>query len=158
MTGVLLSTIMSEGKPPSESSASMTRIMMPVDANILGNVFGGTILKLVDELAAIVAFRHARRNVVTASIDRVDFHSPIYVGDFLRLKANLNYVGRSSMEVGVRIEAENPLTGEVRHTGTCSLTYVALDEKGRPTAAPRLRIETEEERRRFEEAEGRRRR
>jgi len=136
----------------------MTRIMMPVDANVLGNVFGGAILKLVDELAAVVAFRHARKNVVTASIDRVDFHSPVYVGDLLSLKAGLNYVGRSSMEVGVRAEAENPLTGEVRHTGTCHLTYVALDEEGKPAPVPRLRVETEEERRRFEEAERRRKR
>lgn len=143
-------------KTARESIATLTRIMMPMDANVQGNVFGGSILKLVDEVASIVAARHAGTNVVTASIDRLDFYAPVYVGDFLRLMASLNYVGRTSMEVGVRIEAENPLTGEIRHTGTCYLTYVALDGKGRPTEVPRLKIETEEERKRWEEAERRR--
>lgn len=127
-----------------------------MDANIAGNVFGGTILRLVDEVASIVAFKHARSNVVTASIDRIDFHSPVYVGDMLRLIASINYVHKTSMEVGVRAEAENPLTGDIRHTGTCYLTYVALDKNRKPIPVPRLKPQTEEEKRRWKEATERR--
>jgi len=134
----------------------MTRIMMPMDANVAGNVFGGTILRLVDEVASIVAFRHSRRNVVTASIDRMDFFSPVYIGDLLRLYASINYAHRTSMEVGVRVEAENPGSGRVRHTGTCYLTLVALDKEGKPTRVPELRVETDNEKRRWAEAEIRR--
>ena len=112
---------------------------MPMDANVAGNVFGGAILRLVDEVASIVAFKHARSNVVTASIDRMDFFSPVYIGDLLRLIASINYVHKTSMEIGVRVEAEDPLTGNVRHTGTCFLTYVALDRKGKPSPVPGTR-------------------
>ncbi len=143
-------------KTPSESSTTMVRIMMPMDTNVAGNVFGGTILRLIDEVASIVAFKHARSNVVTASIDRMDFHSSVYIGDLLRLIASINYVHRTSMEIGVRVEAENPLTGEVRHTGTCFLTYVALDKNGKPKPVPPLRPETEDEKRRWTDAEERR--
>jgi len=143
-------------KTPSQSATTMIRIMMPMDANVAGNVFGGTILRLIDEVASIVAFRHARSNVVTASIDRMDFHSPVYIGDFLRLIASVNYVHRTSMEIGVRVEAENPITGERRHTGTCYLTYVALDKSGKPKSVPALIPETEDERRRWVEAGSRR--
>ena len=129
---------------------------MPMDANVVGNVFGGTILRLIDEVASIVAFKHARSNVVTASIDRMDFLAPVYIGDLLRLNASINYVHRTSMEVGVRVEAENPLTGQVRHTGTCFLTYVALDKNRQPTPVPPLTPETEEDKRRWAEAEVRR--
>src|SRR3972149_9170361 len=146
------------GKTPSQSSTMLVRIMMPMDANFVGNVFGGTILRLIDEVASIVAFKHARSNVVTASIDRMDFYSPVYIGDMLRLIASINYVHRTSMEIGVRAEAENPLTGEGRHTGTCFLTYVALDKNGKPTRVPSLTPETEEEKRRWAEAEDRRKR
>ena len=134
----------------------MIRIMMPMDANVAGNVFGGTILRLIDEVASIVAFRHARSNVVTASLDRMDFRSPVYIGDFLRLIASVNYVHRTSMEIGVRVEAENPITGERRHTGTCYLTYVALDKSGKPKSVPALIPETEDEKRRWVEAGSRR--
>ena len=130
---------------------------MPMDANVAGNVFGGTILRLIDEVASIVAFKHARNNVVTASLDRMDFFSPVYIGDLLRLIASLNYAHRTSMEIGVRVEAENPLTGQVRHTGTCYLTYVALDKNGKATPVPELTPQTEEEKRRWTEAERRRR-
>ena len=147
-----------QAKPPSESSTRMVRIMMPMDANVAGNVFGGSILRMVDEVASIVAFRHSRNNVVTASLDRMDFISPVYIGDIIRLIASINYTHRTSMEVGVRVEAENPLTGEVRHTGTCYLTYVALDKNRKPTTVPTLRPETSEEKRRWAEAEERRRR
>ena len=110
--------------------------MMPMDANVAGNVFGGAILRLVDETAAIVAYKHARNNVVTASVDRMDFFSPVYIGDLLRLIASINLVHRTSMEIGVRVEAENPVSGEIKHTGTCFLTYVALDKNGKPTEVP----------------------
>lgn len=125
---------------------------MPMDANVVGNVFGGTILRLIDEVASIVALKHARSNIVTASIDRMDFYSPVYVGDMLRLIASINFVHKTSMEIGVRVEAENPLTGEVRHTGTCFLTYVALDSKRKPIPVPRLEPKTEDEKRRWNEA------
>ena len=92
--------------------------MLPVDANPMGNVHGGTILKLVDTAAAVAALRHARTNVVSASIDRMDFYHPVYVGNLLILKASVNYAGRTSMEVGVRIEAEDLKTGKVTHTGS----------------------------------------
>ena len=144
------------GKTPSQSATTMVRIMMPMDANVAGNVFGGSILRLIDEVASIVAFKHARSNVVTASIDRMDFYSPVYIGDLLRLIASINYVHKTSMEIGVRVEAENPITGEVRHTGTCFLTYVALDQARKPTSVPALVTETEEEKRRWVEAEVRR--
>jgi acyl-CoA hydrolase len=130
--------------------------MMPMDANISGNVFGGTILRLIDEVASIVALKHARSNVVTASVDRMDFLAPVYIGDLLRMIASVNYVHKTSMEIGVRVEAENPLTGQTRHTGTCYLTCVALDENGRPKPVPALSADTEEEKRRWVEAETRR--
>jgi acyl-CoA hydrolase len=143
-------------KTPSQSSTTVIRIMMPMDANVAGNVFGGTILRLIDEVASIVAFKHARSNVVTASIDRMDFYSPVYIGDLLRFIASINYAHKTSMEIGVRVEAENPLTGQVRHTGTCFLTYVALDKNGKPVQVPRLALQTDEEKRRWTEAENRR--
>ena len=130
---------------------------MPMDANSAGNVFGGTILRLIDEVGSVVALTHARTNVVTASVDRMDFYSAVYIGDMLRLSASINYVHRTSMEVGVRVEAENPITGEVRHTGTCFLTYVGLDKNRRPTLLPGLKLETDEDRRRWAEARERRR-
>ena len=129
---------------------------MPMDANTSGNVFGGAILKLIDEVGSIVALKHARGNVVTASVDRMDFYHPVYIGDMLRLNASINYVHRTSMEVGVRVEAENPFTGDVRHTGTCFLTYVALDKGHKPCPLPALKLETDDEKRRWAEAEARR--
>jgi acyl-CoA hydrolase len=140
----------------SESALTTTRLMMPEDANPTGHVFGGVILKAIDEIAGMVAVRHARRPAVTASIDRVDFWAPVKVGDMLILKAQVNYVGRTSMEVGVRVEAENPLTGERRHTASAYLTFVAIDENGRPTPIPKVIPETEEQRRRYIEAQKRR--
>jgi acyl-CoA hydrolase len=145
-----------QAKTPSASTITIAKIMMPMDANVAGNVFGGTILRLIDEVASIVAFKHARSNVVTASIDRVDFLAPVFIGDLLRLIASINYVHKTSMEIGVRVEAENPLTGQVRHTGTCYLTCVALDRNGRPFPVPPLIPETDEERRRWTEAQMRR--
>ena len=122
----------------------------------MGNVHGGTILKQVDTAAGVTALRHARMNTVTASIDRMDFYNPVYVGNLLTLKASVNYVGKTSMEIGVRIEAENLTTGKVTHTGSCYLTYVAIDENGNPTEVPEITTETLEEKRRWEAGKKRR--
>lgn len=130
--------------------------MMPTDANVLGNVFGGAIMRYMDEVAAIVAWRHAGKNVVTASIDRMNFYAPVFVGNLLIMKASVNYVGTTSMEIGVRIEAQDPTTRQGAHTGSCYLTYVALNQRGRPTPIPPLIVTTPEERRRFKQALARR--
>ena len=130
--------------------------MMPMDANTAGNVFGGTIMKLIDEVAAMSAHKHARMNVVTASIERMEFHSPVFVGDFLKLTATVNYVHNASMEVGVRVEAENPATGKMRHTGTCYLTFVGLNKSGQPRRLPHLYPTSADEKRRWREAKARR--
>ncbi len=145
-----------EKRKVSDSMTTVARVMMPQDANISGNVFGGSVLKMVDEVAYVAATRHARCNVVTASVDRMDFLSPVRVGDLVRLRANVNAAWHSSMEVGVRIEAEDPRTGEVRHTGSSYLTLVALGPDGKPTAVPELLLETEEDMRRNREAMRRR--
>ena len=121
-----------EGKKISETRVIMGQVMNPESANPAGNVHGGDIMKLIDTAGGVAATRHARAHVVTASIDRIDFHYPVYVGDLLILKASVNFVGKTSMEVGVRVEAENPITGQVRHTGSAYLTYVALDDNRRP--------------------------
>ena len=139
-----------------DSRVQVTQIMYPEYANPSGNVNGGYILKLVDEAAGIVAVRHSRRNCVTASVDRMDFLSPVYVGDLLFAKASINYVSRTSMEVGVRIEAECLRTGTHFHVGSAYLTFVALDVDGKPIEIPKLSLENEQEQRRFEEAEKRR--
>lgn len=135
-----------------ESSLIVSYLVMPSDTNPAGNVHGGVIMKHIDNTAGIVAYRHARANVVTASIDRLDFHNPAFVGELLTLKASLNYVGRSSMEIGVRVEAENLLSGEVRHIASAYLTFVSLDENHRPKGVPQLTFETEEQCRRNQEA------
>jgi acyl-CoA hydrolase len=145
-----------QGKRISESSVTTVQPMSPQDANPAGNVQGGVIMRLVDEAGGIVARRHSRMNTVTASVDRIDFVNPVYIGDVLTIKANLNLVGRTSMEVGARVEAENPITGEIRHTASAFLTYVALDDNGRPAEVPPLILETEEEKRRNKEAQARR--
>jgi acyl-CoA hydrolase len=145
-----------DSKSPTESEITTARLMMPTDANVLGNVFGGAIMKYMDEVAAIVAWRHAGKNAVTASIDRMNFYAPVFVGNLLILKATVNYVGHTSMEIGVRIEAQDPSTRKGAHTGSCYLTYVALDEKGRPTPIPPLKVTTADEKRRFKEGLARR--
>jgi uncharacterized protein (TIGR00369 family) len=145
-----------EGKRTSESSIVMAQQMNPQDANPAGNVHGGVIMKLIDTAAGVVAMRHSRSNAVTASIDRLDFHDPVFIGDVLTLKSSLNLVGKTSMEVGVRVEAENLRTGEIRRTASAYLTYVALDENGRPLEIPPLILETEDEMRRNCEAKARR--
>jgi uncharacterized protein (TIGR00369 family) len=143
-------------KRVNDSRITMAHVMLPQDTNSAGNVHGGSVMKFIDNAAASVAIRHTRSNAVTASVDRIDFHNPVYLGNILTLKASLNMVGKTSMEVGVRVEAENPYTGEVHHTASAYLTIVALDENGRPKEVPGLIIETEEEHRRSREAKARR--
>ena len=145
-----------EGKKISESRVIMAQVMNPESSNPAGNVHGGDIMKLIDTAGGVAATRHARAHVVTASIDRIDFHYPVYVGDLLVLKASVNFVGKTSMEVGVRVEAENTITGKVRHTGSAYLTYVALDDNKRPIQLPPLILETDEDRHRNGEAAQRR--
>jgi len=145
-----------EGKKVKESAIITSKIMMPEDANPVGNVHGGIIMKHVDETAGIVAFRHSRNNSVTASIDSLIFHYPVFVGELLTLKASINMTAKSSMEIGVRIESENLLTGELKHTASAYLTFVALDKAGRPTQVPSLIFETEDEKNRNGQAQTRR--
>jgi uncharacterized protein (TIGR00369 family) len=142
-----------EGKTVSASRVILAQEMTPQDANPAGNVHGGHIMKLADSAAGVVAIRHSGRNCVTATVDRFDFFAPVYVGNLVTLYASLNYVGRTSMEVGVRVEAEELFTGKKTHTNTSYFVMVAIDDAGRPVEVPGLILETEEERRR--NAEGR---
>jgi acyl-CoA hydrolase len=139
-----------------ESQHDTAQLMMPHHANVLGHVFGGVVLSMMDTTAAVSAIRHARLTCVTVSVDRVDFREPIYVGDLLIMKSSVNFVGRTSMEIGIRVEAENLLTGVMRHTNSCYMTFVAVDRDGRPVAVPPLKPETPEELRRHEAARERR--
>lgn len=143
-------------KSPRESAAEMTEVMLPSDANPRGYVFGGVILKHIDLIAGVVAKRHTgAANIVTASIDRVNFLKPVRIGNALILNARLNYVGRSSMEIEVRVEAEDFEKGTRTLTGTAFVTSVALDENGKPMDVPRLLLENEDDKRRFAEGETR---
>lgn len=135
-------------KKVSDSWITMVQQMTQADANLAGNVHGGTIMKLIDNTAGIVAARHAGKSVVTASIDKLDFHAPVHVGDIVRFKASVNYVGKTSMEVGVRVDAENFITGESRHAVSAYLIMVALDSTGRPSEIPQIEFETEDQVRR----------
>ncbi|MBX6342544.1 MAG: acyl-CoA thioesterase [Thermomicrobiaceae bacterium] len=138
-----------------DSEVTLAQLMLPSDANPHGNVHGGTIMKLVDTAAGIAATRHARRRVVTLMIDSMTFLHPVYVGDLVTLRARLTWTGRTSMEVEVTVDAEKPTTGEVTHTSTAYLVYVALDDAGRPTPVPPLLLESEAERERWAAAEAR---
>jgi uncharacterized protein (TIGR00369 family) len=144
------------GKTVQESAVIMAQVMGPPETNPAGNVHGGVIMRLIDTAAGVVATRHARSNSVTASIDRLDFLYPVFSGDLVTFRASLNYVGKTSMEIGVKVHTENLLTGEVRHTASAYLTYVALDKAGRPITLPPLILETDEEKRRNQEAQARR--
>lgn len=130
--------------------------MNVTDANNAGHVHGGTVMKLCDEAAGLAAIRHARQRVVTAAIDRVTFLDPVHVGELLTISASVNAAWRTSLEVGVRVEAENPFTGARRHTSSAYLTMVAVDEHGRPSAVPRFVAESSTEQRREREAQLRR--
>ncbi len=145
-----------QGKSPKETGVTLSHVVTPQDANTAGNVHGGVIMKLIDTAAGVVAARHSSCNVVTASVDRLDFHSPGFIGEILTLKASLNLVGKSSMEVGVRVETENIRTAERRHIASAYLTFVALDESRRPKEVPPLILEDEDEKRRNREAVNRR--
>ncbi len=145
-----------DGKKVSESIVTTAQLMNPENANPAGNVHGGDIMKLIDTAGGVAASRHARAHTVTASIDRIDFHHPVFIGDFLILKASVNFVGKTSMEVGVRVEAENIITGEKRHTGSAYLTFVALDANKRPMPLPPLMLETDVDKHRNAEAAERR--
>jgi acyl-CoA hydrolase len=144
------------GKHPRESAVTMTEIVLPSDANALGTIFGGKIMSWIDIAGAIAAGRHARRVVVTASIDALHFVAPVKVGHVVHIRAMVNFASRTSMEVGVRVDSENLISGELTHTSTAYTTFVALDDHGRPTPVPPVLPETPEEKRRFEEAQKRR--
>lgn len=145
-----------QARKVSETAIIMAQQMLPSDANPMGNVHGGVIMKSIDNTAGAVAIRHARNQAVTASIDRLDFFEPVYVGNVLVLKACVNMVGTTSMEVGVRVEAEDLISGQVRHTASAYLTFVALDPQGRPCRVPPLKLQGPEEHRRYNEAVQRR--
>lgn len=147
------------GKTPRESESTLAESMMPDQLNHHGNVFGGEILALVDKTGGVVARRHARLPVVTVSIDRVEFHEPVYATDYVEAHGVLVWVGRTSMEVMVTVEAENLETGQRRQTNRCFLTYVALDRlNGRPAPVPPLILETPDDQRLYATAERRRER
>jgi acyl-CoA hydrolase len=143
-------------KRPNDSVAVVSELMMPHQVNNLGHVFGGELLSMVDRAAAVAAMRHAGSAAVTVSIDRVDFVEPIYTGELVTCTARLNFVGRTSMEVGVRVEAEDLLSGRKRHTNTCVLTFVAIDANHRPTPVPRLDLSEPDDERRAREGKRRR--
>ncbi|MFN8673003.1 MAG: acyl-CoA thioesterase [Candidatus Sericytochromatia bacterium] len=143
-------------KPVSESVTIMSRLMNPTEANIFGNVHGGNILKLADEVAYVCGCKHSGKPCVTASVDRVDFYHPINIGDLVTFYASVNLVGRSSMEVGVKVVAENIIKGTKIHANTLYFTMVALDENGKPIEVPELLLETVEQQRRNGEAQHRR--
>jgi uncharacterized protein (TIGR00369 family) len=142
-------------KPISVSRIMLSQLMHPEHANLLGNVHGGWVMKLVDEAGALACMRHAQKKVVTVAIDSMTFRQPIKIGDLVILKAEVSYTGRTSMEAAVEVHAENPLTGEQTHTNTAYLVYVALDDEGRPTTVPPLLAETEEERGKMQRAQER---
>lgn len=144
-----------EVRTASHSRSLLVRWMAIGDANSGGFIHGGTVMRLVDEAAGLAAIKHSGRRVVTAGMDRMTFLTPVFVGELLRCSSSVNAVWRSSMEVGVRVEAENPYTGEARHTSTAYLTMVALED-GKPITAPKLVAESEDELRRQREAELRR--
>jgi len=131
--------------------------MQPADANFFGVIHGGVILKLIDEAGGTCAYRFARRRVVTAAIDRMSFHYPVQIGNLVVCRATVNWAGRTSIEVGVRVEAEDLDTGTWLHTNSAYLVFVAVDDERRPAPVPRLLVETEAERRRWDAAEQRRR-
>lgn len=138
------------------AQAILVRWMSVTDANALGRIHGGKVMKLCDEAAGLAAIRHARQRVVTAAVDRLTFLHPVYVGEVLTLRASVNAAWHTSMEVGVRVEAENPVTGETRHTNSAYLTMVAIDEQGLPIEVPPLSPESPLEQRREREAQLRR--
>ena len=143
-------------KKVSASRTEMSQLMLPQHANMGGTVYGGTILSIADGVAYVCAARHAGPNCVTVSVDRVDFREPIKIGELVTFLASVNFTGRSSMQIGIKIFAENLRTGQKRHTNSCYFTMVCLDDRGRPREVPHIVPETAEEKRRYEEGRKRR--
>lgn len=145
-----------EPKPVSASCSILSVVALPRDSNHYGFVYGGTVMGLVDQAAYTAAIRHARMPVVTVCVDHLTFLRPIHVGDVIVVKASVNYVGRTSIEVGVRVETERLTTGEIEHVGSAYLTMVALNREGQPIPVPPLLLENADDARRFRAAEARR--
>jgi len=143
-------------KSPTESAVTMTEMVLPTHTNALGSIFGGVVMSWIDIAAAIAAGRHARKAVVTASVDALHFIAPIRLGHVVQIRAIVNFSARTSMEVGVRVDSENPLTGKMIHNVSAYTTFVAVDSHGKPTAIPKLVPKTTDEKRRFAAAEARR--
>jgi len=143
-------------KPVSESRVETVELVLPNDTNPLGNILGGRVMHLIDITASIAAMRHARKRVVTAQTDELTFRHPIKLGHLIILRASVNYAGSTSMEVGVKVLSEDPVTGEQQHTSSAYLTFVAVNEEGQPSAIPPLLLETAEDERRNREAKQRR--
>jgi acyl-CoA hydrolase len=141
-----------DSRPLKSHQASMTQLVLPNDTNQLGNLLGGQLMHWIDLVAAIAAARHSKHVCVTASVDELNFIHPIKTGEVVTLFASVNRVFRTSMEIGVRVLSENMLTGVIRHANTAYLTFVALDNDGKPVGVPQVQIETEEEQRRFDDA------
>ena len=144
-----------KSKSIKESQVIMHELVLPNDTNVLGNVHGGRVMCLMDICAAMSAYKHARQPVVTASVDQLDFLASAKKGDILILKSSVNYAHRTSMEIGVRIDAESPFTGEVRHTATAYLTFVAIDKNNKPSVISKIKPETDDEKRRYDRAKRR---
>jgi len=143
-------------RPVRASQVTFADLAEPQSQNVAGTLFGGVLLGFIDRAAAFCAMKHAGRPVVTKSMDSVEFNEPIYIGELVVAKASVNFAGTSSMEVGVKVFAQNPVTGEERHTNTCYATFVALDAHGRPARVPPVLPETDEEKRRYEAGRQRR--
>jgi acyl-CoA hydrolase len=144
------------GRPVRASRTEMTELVLPQDSNLLGNILGGRVMHLIDVAGAIAAHRHCHRQVVTASVDHLDFLNPVRVGDLIVLEAQVNRAFHTSVEVGVEVFSEDSVASVRKHTTHAFLTFVALDEAGKPVAVPPLIVKTSEERRRFREAGERR--
>jgi acyl-CoA hydrolase len=141
-----------EARPVSASRTELVEFVLPQDANVLGTALGGRVMHFVDMAGAIAALRHCHAPIVTASIDHVDFRSPIQVGELMIVKSSVNRTFNTSLEVGVKVFSEHPLTGERRHTTSAYLTFVALDEARKPKVVPPVLCENADDRRRYEQA------
>src|SRR5258708_4476366 len=144
------------GRPVSASRTEMTELVLPQDSNLLGNILGGRVMHMIDIAGAIAAHRHCHRQVVTASVDHLDFLNPVRVGDLIVLEAQVNRAFHTSVEVGVQVFSEDSVAGARKHTTTAFLTFVALDDAGKPAPVPALLVKTAEEKRRYREAGERR--
>ena len=143
------------GKSVQNSIVVMHELVLPNDTNVLGNILGGKVMHYMDICAAMSAYKHARSPVVTAAVDRLNFLAPAKMGDILILKSSVNYTGNTSMEIGVRIESENPISGEINHTASAYLTFVSLDDNRKPKAVEKINPESFDEIRRLKDAERR---